>query len=139
MNLSDVYETLLTVDAPTTMSGIASAGMLVKPGAVLTASGIISGPLTVEPGGQVKLSGILNGALQVHAEGHVDITGILNGPVIGNEGIISVAVGAIVQGGRLTGDGSFTRADTANPVGITDATPRFQLRGVSPGLQVGST
>jgi hypothetical protein len=112
--------------------------MVVKPGAVLSVSGIISGPLTVEQGGRVKLSGILSGALLVQAEGFVDITGILSGPVIENEGIISVAVGAIVHGGRLASDGSFTRAAATSPVTITDATPRYQLRGVSPSLEVGS-
>lgn len=81
---------------------------------------------------------VLNGALLVHPEGYVDITGILNGPVIGNEGIISVAVGAIVHGGRLASDGSFTRAVATDPTTITDATPRYRLRGIGPSLEVGS-
>lgn len=130
-----VETTLLVVNKLVHLAGVAQGGALVQAGGTLTASGVIAGPLTIEAGGSADLSDVANGNVSLEPDARLDVTGVLTGTIVRNDGLLTVAVGSVIHGSRVSDSGTFV-SPTSVPIAISVSTPRFRLVGTGSQLSI---
>lgn len=109
MEIDGVTSHPITVSTDTNLSGVASAGATVQAGSSLTVSGVLTGSLVLQAGSRAEISGVFSGGCE--AAGHLTIQGVFDGEIQHDGGTIRCAVGCVINGMRLTENGTLIPAD----------------------------